>query len=307
MHISEATSHPQAGDTSWVARLWKQRQVYYLTLPAALFAGLLVVIPVAFMLRMGLHERTYPKIYDAGTFTASNFATFLTNTYYHELIIETLRITVIVTGARLLLGYPVAYYLVRTQSRWRSVLFGLVVAKFMISIVVVAFGWLVLLGNNGPVNWTLTSLGLVDEPIRMALRPLGGLIAMSAGFAPFFILSLMGSIGSIDRDLEDASATLGANKIQTFFRVTLPLSIPGILGGSIIVMLLALTAYATPKLVGGASMLTFGVEIYANMLIYLNWPMAGTLAAVMTVATVTAFILVRKILRPKYLEAERER
>ena len=289
----------------WALRLWQERRVYYLSLPASLLAGLLVVVPVLFMLRMSLYTRVYPSIYNPGTWTLSNYGRFFTNSYYHDLLLETVRIAGIVTLGSLVLGYPVAYFLVRTQSRWRPILFGLVIAKFMISIVVIAYGWLVLMGNAGPINWLLLNLGLIDEPIRMALRPLGGLIAMSAGYAPFQILTIMGSIGGIDRDVEDASATLGANKIQTFFRVTLPLSLPGMMGGSIIVALLAMTAFATPKMVGGSSMLTLGVEVYANMLVYLNWPMAGALALVMSVSTVTIFLFIRRGLRPRYLEAER--
>ena len=306
-NITQSVKLQASPGKRWALKLWRERRVYYLSLPASLLAGLLVVAPIMFMLRMSLHQRTYPNIYDPSTWSLGTYGRFLTNSYYHELLLETLRIAGIVTLGSFLMGYPVAYFLARTQSRWRPILFGFVVAKFMISIVVIAYGWLVLMGNAGPINWTLLKLGLIDEPIRMALRPIGGLIAMSAGYAPFQILTIMGSIGGIDRDLEDASSTLGANKLQTFFRVTLPLSLPGIVGGSIIVALLAMTAFATPRMVGGASMLTLGVEVYANMLVYFNWPMAGALAIIMSTSTIAAFLLIRRGLRPKYLEAERKR
>ncbi len=278
---------------------------YLLLLPAVLFTAFMVVVPMLSMLRMSFYRRTGLVVFDAGSFTFDNYFKFFKSGYLLEITAQTVAYATIVTVASLVLGYSVAYFLVRTQSRWRSILFAIVVMPFMVSLAVSAYGWLLLLGLTGPINWLLMKLPFVTEPIKMADEPIGGLIAMTINFIPFQVLPLISSLRSVDSHLEEASSNLGASPVQTFLRVILPLSMPGILSGCVLVMTLGLTAFVAPRMVGGSRMSMLGVEIYSNMIVYLNWPQAAAIGFVLTLITMGFYWLVSKALRSRHLEQER--
>jgi putative spermidine/putrescine transport system permease protein len=181
----------------------------------------------------------------------------------------------------------------------------MVIAPFMISVAVSAYGWLTLLSGNGPINWVLKMFPFWPDGVRMANTPLGGLIAMSVTFIPFMVLPLVSSLSSIDRNLEEASTNLGANPVQTFFRVVFPLSLPGLMGGSVLVIIIALTSFVTPRIVGGPGMSMLGVDIYNNTIVYLNWPQGAAVGIVLTVVVVLVFLLLGQTLRSQFLEEER--
>jgi putative spermidine/putrescine transport system permease protein len=278
---------------------------YLLALPAFLFTLALVALPLLAMARMSFYNRTSLTVYDPETFTLKNYASFAGSGYLMETTLQTIAYALIVTIASLILAYPVAYYLARTRSRWRPVLFAIVIMPFMLSLVVSAYGWLLLLGLNGPLNYFLTKLPFIREPLQLANRPIGGLIAMTVNFIPYHVLPLLSALRSIDTHLEEASSSLGASPVQTFFRVVLPLSAPGVLSGCVLVMILGLTAFVAPRMVGGQQMSMLGVEIYQNMIVYLNWPQAAAIGFVLTAITILAFLLLARGLRSEHLEQER--
>lgn len=182
----------------------------------------------------------------------------------------------------LVIGYPVAYFLARSRSRWRHWLTILVVFPLLLNLVVRTFGWIALLANRGLVNEWLAGLGLVEQPIKLLFNFTGLLIGLTHIFLPFMVLILIGVIQNIPPDVEDAARVLGANWGVTFVRITLPLSLPGILSGSILVFVLTISALVTPRLLGGPTYKVMSTLIYDEFLQLLNWPAGSAMALLLT-------------------------
>jgi putative spermidine/putrescine transport system permease protein len=279
---------------------------YVLVLPSVLFTVLLTLVPLWIMVRTSLYARTSLRVFDPGTLTLDNFATLFGSRYLLEVAGRTVAYALAVMVLSLVLAFPVAYHLARTRSRWRPVLLAIVVMPYVVSLVVSAYGWLLLLGLRGPVNWLLVELAVVAEPIRIAGTPLGGLIAMTVNFIPYQVLPLMAALTAVDRELEEASASLGASPVETFRRIVLPLSRPGMLAGCALVLILGLTAFVAPRMVGGPRMTMLGVEIYENMMTHLHWPRAAAIGIVLTLMTGVLSWLVTALLGARHLEWERQ-
>ena len=213
-------------------------------------------------------------------FTARHYVKLVTDSYYLEIIGRTLGLGLIVTGSTLVIGYPVAFFLARTRSRWRSWLTILVVFPLMLNLVVRTFGWIALLAQNGLVNQALQALGVVDAPVKLLFNFAGVFIGLTHIFLPFMVLVLIGAIQNIPRDVEDAARMLGASWGSAFFRVTLPLSAPGILSGSILVFVLTISALVTPRLLGGPTYQVMSTLIYDEFLAATQ--LAGGLRPVLT-------------------------
>jgi putative spermidine/putrescine transport system permease protein len=206
----------------------------------------------------------------------------VTDVYYLEIIGRTLALGLTVTLLTLVIGYPVAFFLARSASRWRSWLTILVVFPLLLNLVVRTFGWIALLAQNGLVNQALQAIGLADGPVKLLFNFTGLLIGMTHIFLPFMVLVLIGAIQNIPRDVEDAARVLGASWLTTFSRVTLPLSAPGIFSGSILVFVLAISALVTPRLLGGPTYQVMSTLIYDEFLQRLNWPAGSAQALLLT-------------------------
>jgi putative spermidine/putrescine transport system permease protein len=225
------------------------------------------------------------------------YTRLLTDSYYLEIIGRTLALGFTVTLSTLVIGYPVAFFLARTRSRWRSWLTILVVFPLMLNLVVRTFGWIALLAQNGLVNQALRALGVVDSPVKLLFNFAGLLIAMTHIFLPFMVLVLIGAIQNIPRDVEDAARVLGASWGSTFCRVTLPLSAPGILSGSILVFVLTISALVTPRLLGGPTYQVMSTLIYDEFLQRLNWPAGSAQALLLTVMVLALVYLSGRLAR----------
>jgi putative spermidine/putrescine transport system permease protein len=260
-----------------------------------LLAPALLLLLVAFAIPVGMMVPTsfrpyIPLVGIAPGFTAKHYVKLVTDLYYLEIIGRTLVLGLTVTLLTLLIGYPVAFFLARSTSRWRSWLTILVVFPLLLNLVVRTFGWIALLAQNGLVNQALQALGLVDSPVKLLFNFAGLLVGMTHIFLPFMVLVLIGAIQNIPRDVEDAARVLGASWGSTFVRVTLPLSAPGILSGSILVFVLAISALVTPRLLGGPTYQVMSTLIYDEFLQRLNWP-AGSAQALLLTLMVLALIL----------------
>lgn len=254
--------------------------------------------PVALMLPISF--RPYVPGQGIGdTFTLQHYVRFVTDDYYLEIFGRTILLGTTVTLLTLVIGYPLAYYLARTTSRWRSWLTILVVFPLLLNLVVRTFGWIALLANRGLVNEMLAGLGWIETPIRLMFNFTGLLIGLTHIFLPFMVLMLVGAIQTIDRSVEDAARVLGANWGSTFLRVTLPLSIPGILSGSVLVFVLAISALVTPRLLGGPTYKVMSTLIYDQFLALLNWP-AGSAMAVLLTAMVMGLIALSSSLARRF-------
>jgi putative spermidine/putrescine transport system permease protein len=177
----------------------------------------------------------------------------------------------------------VSYVLARTRSRWRGLLLFLVVAPLLVSAVVRNIGWFPILSNSGLVNWLLLKSGLISQPLALISNLTGVVIGLVHALLPFMILTLTTVIQRIEPELEEAAASLGAGPLRTFVHVLLPLSLPGIIGGSLLVFTMAIAAYTTPVIMGGNRVLVMATFIGQQFRTVLDYPLGATSAAVLMV------------------------
>jgi putative spermidine/putrescine transport system permease protein len=216
------------------------------------------------------------------TFTWRHYNRLIDNDLYFDALVATMRIGAITTIIALLIGYPLAHWMARMHSRvGHALLLMAVIAPLLTGIVVRTFAWMTVLGDRGVINITLRSMGLIEKPLPLMYNEFGVIIGLVHIYVPFMVLTLVGVIGRIDRALEEAARGLGASRLQTFIEVTLPLSMPGILAGSLLVFALAISAYVTPVLLGGNNVLTLPMLIYQQVSASFNLGFAGALGVVL--------------------------
>lgn len=208
-------------------------------------------------------------------FSLDTYQRFLFDDYYHVVIYDTLRMATLVTIVSLVIGYPLAYALYRINrpglQRWLGLL---IFSPILVSVVVRSYGWIVLLGDQGPVNWLLLKLGIVNEPVTLVFNLVGVVVSLTHVFLPFVVFPIFASLTRLDPALKEAAADLGAGWWTTFRRVTLPLSLPGVVAGAQVCFTLALGAFVTPAMLGGGRVLILPLQIY-NATSEINWPVAA--------------------------------
>jgi ABC-type spermidine/putrescine transport system permease subunit I len=246
--------------------------------PALLVLLGLLVLPVIEILRLSVQST------DGARFTLAQYRRFFADPLYVGVLLFTLKISLIVTVLDVLLGYPIAYLIARTGARVARALTLLVIAPLLVSLVVRTYGWMVILAPNGLVNQMLTTLGL--PTVRLMYNEVGVIIGMTHVLLPFMVLTVTAAIQNIDRSLEDAAATLGAGRWEVFRRVTLPLSLPGVLVGVLLVFILTLGSYVTPVLLGGDRGVVISSLVYDNSLSLANWAFAAAIAAIFLVVSI---------------------
>lgn len=207
--------------------------------------------------------------------TTQNFATFLRQPYYWSVVATTLKLGLVTTLVTALIGYPTAYALNSVRRPlFRNVCYFALFAPLLTSVIVRSYGWALLLGDHGFVNGILLGLHILHAPVRLLYEFPGVVIALVHILLPFMVFPIIGVLGQLDPALKLASADLGANRIQTFVRVTLPLTIQGLLVGCELVFALSISAFATPSLLGGGRVQVLPALIYGEVG-SLNWPLAS--------------------------------
>jgi putative spermidine/putrescine transport system permease protein len=253
----------------------------------ALFVGpygayLLVFLVLPFvnvaLLSVYLHSPTKIAVEE---FTATNYAK-LWEVYYATLFLRTLRLSLIVTVVCAVLGYPVAYFLARSSPRIMTLGLFLLIMPLLVSTVIRVFGWLVILGSEGLVNQGLRLLG-AREGVRLLHTEGAVIIGLVQQTMPFMVLPIMTAIERISPSLEEAARNLGATWGQMFVRTILPLSMPGLVSGSLLVFSVSMSAFVTPALMGGRRERMVGQQIYEEVLTAYNWPGAASLTIVLSV------------------------
>ncbi len=208
-----------------------------------------------------------------------NYRRFLLDPFHLGILWNTIDLGLWVTAVCLVLGYPLAYSLARTRSRRiRGLGITVLLIPLMTSVVVRSYGWMILLATSGPINKLLLALGIVDRPLQLLFKPQGVVTALAEVLLPFMVLSVMPVIQGIDVHLEEASQSLGAGPLATFRRIIIPLSLPGVAAGSILVFVLTISAFATPRLVGGATTQVMSIFIYDQAMSVFNWPFGGAVS-----------------------------
>jgi putative spermidine/putrescine transport system permease protein len=249
--------------------------------PAAVLFVLFFVLPFGVMAALSFlsgNPVSNPQV----AFTLRHYARLFESDLYIDALVTTLRIGAVTTVIALAVGYPLAHWMARMRSRLgHALLLMAVVAPLLTGIVVRTFAWMTLLGDRGVINTTLHWLGTIERPLPLMYNEFGVIVGLVHIYVPFMVLTLLGVIGRIDRSLEEAARGLGASRTRTFLEVTLPLSLPGIVAGSLLVFALAISAYVTPVLLGGNSVLTIPMLIYQQVSASFNLGFAGALGAVL--------------------------
>lgn len=259
--------------------------------------GLLVLPAVAFLLVFYAFPlfRLFLVSVEAPRWSAAHYVTFFTEPAYVRILTRTFRVSLTVMLGCLLLGYPTAYVLSRVGGRVRRFLLLLVIVPYLTSFLVRTYAWMVLLGPRGIINSLLLATGVADAPVKLLYSAIGVHVGMIHVLLPLMILPLYSVMVGIDRSFLKAAQTLGAGPVRTFLRVFLPLSLPGVRSGCVLVFLVALGFYITPAMLGGLrdSMIAMLIESQITQLV--NWGFAATAAFVLLVVTLGGFSVIGRV------------
>jgi putative spermidine/putrescine transport system permease protein len=251
--------------------------------PATVFVTAGLLLPLAILLRYSFNTMDPRRImHDA--FSLENYVKFFADPYYTGVLWTTLRVAALCTLVCLVMALPLAYVLARTQTRFKNVLIMLVVLPLFVGNAVRAAGWMTIFGSKGFLNVTLMQLGIINEPLEIMYTESAVVAGIIAVTLPYMVLTLQSVIEGINRNIEEAAFSLGAGPATMFRRVLLPLSLPGILAGTILTFILSMNAYATPVLLGGPKFRMMGPLIYGQFQLN-NWPFGASAAFILMMVT----------------------
>ena len=249
--------------------------------PPIVFLIAFFIVPFLMIVVSSVHDTH-------GGWTFANYAKVLGDLYYWRTLLLTFKLSLGVTLVSLAIGYPLAFYMTNVLKKRtvRRLFYIVVVTPLFTSNIVRAFGWMVLLGRVGMINNALTSLGLIDRPLPLLFSQTGIVIGLSYIMTPFMVLTVASVLQTIDRSLEDSAQDLGASRLTTFLKVTLPLSLPGVIAGSLIVFTLSVSAYVTPSILSGGKDIVMSMLIFEQYASVFNFQFGATLAVVLLVTTI---------------------
>lgn len=249
-----------------------------LSAPASLYVGLLVAAPLGILVAYSFWTQTYVAV--DKTLTWANYIEAATDPLVRHLMLRSIFIAGAVTLATVALAYPIAYFIAfRTQKKTLWLL--LITIPFWSSYLLRVFSWKLILGFNGVMNSALLTTGLISEPLTFLLyNEFAVVLTLAHAWAPFAILPIYVSLQKIDRAYLEAATDLGCNRLERFFRVTLPLTVPGIIAASLIIFIPTVGDYVTPSLVGGSNGKMIANLIQVQFGPANNWPLGATLSLV---------------------------
>lgn len=255
----------------------KKKWSYFLFIPC-------LVLIIYFMITP-LLGTILPTFNENSGFSLSSYINFFKDEYMMSIFYRTLRISLISSVICMFIGVPVSYYISKTSQKVRGLFIALTVFPILTNSVVRSFAWMTILGKNGVINSLLLKLHIIDEPLSL-LYTEGAIIAGTVYiFLPLMITSLIGVMDNIDNDLLEAAESLGASKVKAFFKVIFPLSLPGLIVGTVLVFTGSLTAYTTPQLLGGNKNTVLATLIYQKTMTLGDWRGAAVVATIMIITT----------------------
>jgi len=247
-----------------------------------LFPG---IVLLCFFLVLPLLSSLIPTVFPESSFSLQLYIDFFKDSYFMAVLGRTLSISLIVTIFCAVLGLPVAYVISGVSKKWRGILIALTLFPLLTNSVIRSFAWITILGKNGVINNLLTMFGVINEPMSLLYTDFSIIIGSVYLFLPTMIMTLVGVLENIDDDLLEAAATLGLSPLKGFFKIILPLSLPGMIVGSILVFTGTLTAYTTPQLLGGNKKMMLATLLYQRATTLGDWTSASVIALVMIVIT----------------------
>ena len=272
------------------ARKKEQFLLLGLTSPALLAVFLIIFIPVGWLFSLSFFNMS-------GEFTLENYQKMLVYKSYARVFAETFKVSTLTTLLCIIIGYPLAYFLSELPKKYASIFMLAVLLPFWTSLLVRTYAWLVLLQRKGLVNNFAIEYGLWDAPVKLVHNLNGTLIGMVHIMLPFLVLPLYGAMKRIDRQTIQAAANLGATPVQSFWQVFVPLSLSGVVAGSLIVFVLCLGFYVTPAVLGGGKVIMVSMQITAILEDQFNWGAASALGVVLLVTTFAVLALASRVLK----------
>lgn len=272
---------------------------YYLSAPVLGVYAAFLVIPLA---SIGLISFQHFEFYGGiqPGLTLENFRAVLGDGYYWEIFGRTFAIAALVTFSCAVLGTLEAVVLYRMADPWRSLFLLVVLGPLLISVVVRTLGWALLFGSTGLINKAFINLGIIAEPIQFMYSVTGVVIALVHVLVPFVVISVWASLQKMDPAVERAAVSLGAGQFTVLRRIIVPLAMPGILAGSVMVFALAASAFATPAIIGGRRLKVIATAAYDEFLNTLNWPLGASLAVLLLVANLVLLVLSNRLIERRY-------
>jgi len=273
---------------------WGSALPYGLLLPSLAFVAFLL-IGTGFLIRFSF-DRWAPTTGIVSAWTLESYQKFFAQSYFTSALFKTVRLAFAVTLIALVMGYPVAYLMARSP-RYRNFIMMMVVAPLVMDVVIRAYGWIVLLSNGGLVNAAIVGLGLSKTPPKLLFTEPGVVAELLHETLAFMVLPIAAVLQKIDPHLGEASATLGAGKWQKFWLITLPLSLPGVLAGTLLVFALGMSAFVGPLILGGGNVTVMSLLIRDQMGVTLDWPLGAALSILLVVLTLILLFLYGRVLR----------
>ena len=268
----------------------EQRMLLSLATPALVAVVAIVVIPVGWLFYLSF-------VGSDGQLSLENYQRMIEYKSYARVFITTFQVSILTTLLCILIGYPLSYFLAVLPQRVAGFFMLAVLLPFWTSLLVRTYAWLVLLQKNGILNDFAISAGLWDSPLKLVHNMTGTLIGMAHIMLPFLVLPLYGSMRKIERDMMHAAANLGATPVQAFWKIYFPLSLSGMVAGSLIVFVLCLGFYVTPAVLGGGRVVMVATQITAILENQYNWGAASALGVVLLVATLVVLFAASKLLK----------
>jgi putative spermidine/putrescine transport system permease protein len=272
---------------------------YWMSGPALAVYAAFLVVPLASIALISFQNFEFYGGIQPG-FTLKNYREVLADSYYWEIFGRTFAIAAIVTVVSAVLGTLEAIVLYRMRDPWRSLFLLVVLGPLLISVVVRTLGWALLFGSTGLINKALVSAGLIGEPIQFMYSTTGVVIGLVHVLVPFVVISVWASLQRMDPAVERAAVSLGANPFTAVRRVIVPLAMPGILAGSVMVFALAASAFATPAIIGGRRLKVIATAAYDEFLNTLNWPLGASLAVLLLLINVVLLYASNRLIERRY-------
>lgn len=273
----------------------KRRAHALLAVPALALLLFFFVLPYANMLYISFMTPSKEGPYEHIP-TLANYLSTLSDPFNWKVFGRTMWYGTLTTLITLVLGYPMAYHMARASSRVKGLLMMLLISPLLVGVIIRSYGWMILLADRGLINTTLLDWGLIQEPMKLMYNPFGVMVGMVHIYLPFMVLSLAGNLQSIHPDLELAGRSLGAGAWRTFWRITWPLSMPGVFTGSLLVWVLAVSAYVIPALLGGYNVITAPMLVVQTVMDKFNWPLGSAQAMVLFLGTAVVVWLYVKVM-----------
>lgn len=273
----------------------KQIPAWYKKLRSPWLSAFLMILPALMLYAVfyffPLFRLLPESVFEDGKFTLLYFKRIFLEPFYFETLVRTIWICIVATLINLLLGYPVAYTLLIVKQKWANIILAMILISLWISILVRTYSWMVILQRTGIINQVLLKLGIIGESVQIMYTPTAVLIGMVHILLPYMIMPIYSVLRGIDPNLVPAASSLGASKTMAFIKITLPLSIPGIAAGVLLVFIQGLGFYVTPMLLGGPPTMMMSGLIDRQMFNFLNWSFGASLGVVLLFITIIFMLI----------------